>query len=113
MSLVVSYEFQCDRTMPQMLDLLRAGTPWTWKEGFSDIWDDWLGAVVRPDELVVRIFYKVEAFQPPTEPGRYLIEIKLFTPDAEQQTEREADALLKQLAPVLGAAGFVRAVGYN
>lgn len=48
----VVYGFQCDKTLAQMLEALRAGTPWKWKETVNTMYTasfgkSWSGDCLR------------------------------------------------------------------
>lgn len=104
MSLVVAFAFECDKSLPQMLDALRAGTTWQWYERDSDLWDEYLSAQASPNQLSVKVF---------TEENRYLLEFKCLTPEAEARWEELTQTALGKLVPLLGAREVRRAPANN
>lgn len=113
MSMVVAYEFRCDKTLPQMLEALRASTPWEWHERFSDLWDEYLSAHGLPNDLIVKIFCQTAmAFLPP-EPGRYKCELKFCTREVQRRWKKLTNDSLRQLVPLLGATDVKPTDSYN
>lgn len=105
MSLLLAYEFQCDKTLSQMLELLRADTPWHWHWRESDMWDDYLSAGDDAG-FVIKIFKKLEPWaQPdPADRDRFHFEMKFLTAPAVRLSSTHVRSVLhERLAPLLDA----------
>lgn len=115
MTTVVAYEFTCEKTLSEMLGLLRDGTPWQWHERFSDIWDDYLSANVPERDVIVKVFKKLKPFHAPDPQDRdhYLFELKFRVPEARSRWKELSEAILEDLVPVVGAREIRRTGAYN
>jgi len=112
---VVAYEFQCDKTLPEMLQALRNRTGWQWLQRYSDIWDDYLSANVPERDVIVKVFMKVEPFQTPAveDRGRYVFQLKFTIPEARSRWEQLAGAVLDDLVPLIGATDVQQTAAYQ
>jgi hypothetical protein len=104
MSVVVAYAFRSDKSLPQQLEALRAGTDWDWSERDSEFWGDYLSAQAHPDDLMVKIFVEADG---------YLFEFKCMTPAAEARWEDLTRVALRRLAPLVGAQEVRRTASNN
>ena len=115
MSLLLAYEFQCDMTLSQMLELLRAETPWDWRKRESDIWDDYLAAG-DDTGFVIKIFQKLEPYgmPKPEDRDRFHFEMKFLNTKASLLSGRHVrDVLHKRLVPLLGARDIQSTSAYD
>ena len=115
MTTVVAYKFTCDKTLSDMLGLLRDGTPWQWHERFSDIWDEYLSANMPERDVIVKVSKKLEPFQrpDPEDRNRFVFEMKFLIPEARTSWKEFSQAILDDLVPVLGAKDIKRTGSYN
>ena len=115
MSLLLAYEFQCDKTLSQMLELLRSDTPWEWRKRESDIWDDYLAAGDDAG-FIIKIFKKLEPYgdPDPAERDRFHFEMKFLNIRTTLLSTKHVRAVFhEQLVPLLGAKDVQTAAAYD
>lgn len=108
MRYVNAFSFKSDRTLPQILAVLRGLGTWRWIERDNDQFGEYISTntLPSPDRGIVKIF---------VEPEHYAINIVLKSDDPGAQPRFDAviDTIFKQLLPAIDAREVVETDTYE
>jgi hypothetical protein len=98
MTYVNAFSFKSERSLPEMLAVLRGLGTWRWYQRDNDRWGEYISASALPDPDwgIVKIF---------VEPDHYAINIVLESDDAAAQPRFDAalDTIFKVVLPAIEA----------